>query len=114
MAIPFATTTIAILRQADEDLEGEPYQDSPYLTIATGIRAVVSMSPQNRGEETTRGGERSKVKARLSCDPCDLRHTDRVKDLTTNTEWTVEYSEPRVGLGVDHVTAGLFRTGGLI
>jgi hypothetical protein len=114
MAIPFATTTIAILRLSEEAMDGESYQTEVRSVFATGIRASISMSPQNRGEETTQGGERAKVKARLSCDPCDLRHTDQVVDLVTDDVWNVEYTQNRVGLGIDHVTAGLYRFAGRV
>lgn len=112
MAIPFNTTTISILRLPDAALDDEPYQVEVRNVVASGIRAVISLSPQNRGSEVTEGGERSTVKARLTCDPCDLKHTDKVVDAVTEQIWTVEYVEDRQGLGLDHVTAGLIRIAG--
>ena len=104
MAIPLATTTITILRQKPEDIYEEPYsdeQESDRVVFASGIRAVL-MAPATRagqGQETTRGGEQVRVAFALACDPVDLRHTD----------WTAQ----RVGFGLDHTSAQMFKTEGL-
>lgn len=112
MALPFATTRISILRLTEDSLNGEPYDDEVRTVFLTNIRAVISQSPQNRGSEVTKGGERATVKARLSCDPCDLRNTDKIVDLVTEEVWSVEQVMKRTGFGLDHMAAGLFRTSG--
>lgn len=112
MAIPFATTRISILRLSQEQIDGEPYQTEVRTVAETDIRAVIALSPQNRGEESVKGGERAKVKARLTCDPCTLGHLDQVVDLVTEDVWNVEYVQDRTGLELDHITAGLYRIEG--
>ena len=118
MAIPLATTTITILRQKPEDIYEEPYsdeQESDRVVFASGIRAVL-MAPATRagqGQETTRGGEQVRVAFALACDPVDLRHTDWIKDERTGEVFEVIWTAQRVGFGLDHTSAQMFKTEGL-
>jgi|ERR1041384_4301675 hypothetical protein len=115
MAIPFNTTTIAILRLSTLDQDGEPYQGAVPTAVVTGVRACISLGNQGgSGREKTQGGEQSVIRARLSCDPVDLRHTDIVKDETTQEEWFVEWTEPRVAFGLDHRQAALRQVQGRV
>jgi hypothetical protein len=102
VAIPLATTTIAVLSGSTS---GDPYESQPGDTAsATGIRAHISTST---GGETVRGGQQEEVTFRLSADPVELTHTDRVKDEKTGEVYEVVWTRPRTGLGLDHVQAGL-------
>lgn len=116
MAVPFATTTISVLRlPADLPEEDEDYRD-PYdaqparEAISTGVRAHIS-APS--GTERVAGGSQEVIDAKLACDPADLLHTDRVLDERTEIVYEVVWSLPRRGLGLDHTEAGLKLVEGL-
>lgn len=99
--IPVATTTITISRpRTDED----PYDTPVVRPVANGIRAVIG-SPS--GRDHILGGHQEIVTAKLDCDPCDLKHYDRVTDDTTDDTYSVVSIRTRVGLGLDHIEAGL-------
>lgn len=119
--IALATTTIRVERQAnlvsapptDVDPYGEDYSDSPggdptpaqpWNVIVSDVRATIS-NPS--GNEEYAGGSQENVSFVLNCDPCDLKHYDRVIDERTGAVYDVVYSVYRVGLGLDHVRAGL-------
>lgn len=115
MAIPLATTTIAVLRLPD-DATRDPYEAQPEPAVAAaGIRAHFS-SP--RGNEVHRGGQQSEVTDRLGCDLVDLRHTDQVRDETTGDVYDVVWVRTRRSTdpgmaGLDHIEAGVRRVTGL-
>ncbi|MBM3679152.1 MAG: hypothetical protein FJW96_14955 [Actinobacteria bacterium] len=110
MAIPLATTTIAVLR-VPADASRDPYDPQPEPeTVASGIRAHIS-SPS--GRERTAGGSQEVVEFRLACDPTDLRHTDRVQDEQSDAVYEVIWARPRQGHGLDHVEAGLKQVTGV-
>ena len=110
MAIPVATTTIAVLR-VPSDPGRDPYDAKPAAeVIASRIRAHLS-SPS--GRERTVGGSQEVVEFRLSCDPVDLRHTDQVQDEQTDAVYEVTWARIRQGLGLDHVEAGLKQVTGV-
>lgn len=100
MSIPFNTTTITVTRASGGDAldRGAP------ATVVSGVRAVVS-GPS--GSEIVTAGASEIESASLRCDPCDLRHGDTVTDDSTGDVWRVTYARKRVGMGIDHMTAGL-------
>lgn len=99
--IPVATTTITISRaRADED----PYDTPVVRPVANGIRAVIGLPS---GRDHIIGGHQTVVDAKLDCDPCELGHSDLVTDDTTEITYQVVWRTPRVGLGLDHIEAGL-------
>lgn len=107
--IPFATTTISVLRSpADEPAEGEDYRD-PYDTqpdrtaVHVGVRAHIS-APS--GREQVAGGEQAVTRFGLACDPIELRHTDWVLDETTDITYRVVWAARRTGLPALEHTAG--------
>ncbi|MBM4414904.1 MAG: hypothetical protein FJ035_01235 [Chloroflexi bacterium] len=109
MAVPLATTTIAVLR-VPVDATRDPYDAQPAAdTVASGVRAHIS-SPS--GREHVAGGSQEVVEFRLACDPVDLRHTDRVQDEQTGSTYEVVWARPRQGLGLDHIEAGLKQVSG--
>lgn len=109
MSIPVATTSIRILRPAGAD---EPYETPGTPTVvATGVRAHISTS---RGTENVAGGSQEIVYFRMSCDPVDLQHQDRVEDEATGLIYNVEWARLRRGLGLDHVEAGMKQVEGAI
>ena len=110
MAVPLATTTIAVLR-APADASRDPYDVQPEPeTVASGVRAHIS-SPS--GRERVAGGSQEVVEFRLACDLTDLRHTDRVQDEQSGATYEVVWARARQGLGLDHVEAGLRQVNGV-
>jgi hypothetical protein len=104
VSIPIASTTGSVLR-VPTDYTRDSYDALPdWETIATGVRAHIS-SPG--GTEIVLGGTQSDVLFSLACDPCDLRHTDRWLDEPSGVVYDVVWSAQRVGLGLDHCSAGL-------
>lgn len=111
MAIPLATTTIAVLR-VEEDETRDPYDAAPDPdTVASGVRAHIS-SPG--GSENVAGGSQEVVTFRLDCDPTDITNTDQVQDETTDALYEVVWVEQRQGLGLDHTVADLKRVTGVV
>ncbi len=106
--IPLSTTTISVLRPVD----GDPYEASAGApaVVAQGVRAHISVP--NIGSGQIVGGQQSVVEPRLTCDLCDLKHTDEVKDDTTGRIFQVTWVQERLGLGVDHLEAGLRKVEG--
>lgn len=113
--IPVATTTIRVLRQvpapepyeAAEDDHGDPVAPT---VIAAGVRAQISTS---KGAESSSGTQEI-VDFRLSCDPVELDHDDRVEDERTNLVYEVTWARQRFGLGLDHTEAGLRQITGVV
>lgn len=107
--IPVATTTISVTRPTVAD---DPYDGAATsATVASKVRAHIS-TPS--GREQQRGGSQESIDLRLDCDSVDLQHTDVVVDDTTGETFQVVWAESRVGLGLDHVEAGLRRTGAAV
>lgn len=82
MPIPFATTTISIVRSNLPVME-DPYDDPsaypipPTSPVASGIRAVVKPPTTNVNLTI---GDRVVLESNLICDPCDLREGDYVTE----------------------------------
>lgn len=99
--IPINTTTISIFRPPSGQ---DPYDAAPNTKEAAGVRAVIG-SPS--GTDRAIGGDQQIISARLTADPCDLRHYDEVRDDVTGETYAVVWSRKRNGFGLDHVAAGL-------
>lgn len=115
--IPFATTTISVLRMPSAQFADEPYGTDTEATrevVATGVRAVIWAPRSDRTKKQTKGGEEAHFKARLTCDVTDLRVQDWVKDAVTGEVWKLDSFQKRVGLGLEHIQGELFRTEGLV
>jgi len=111
MAVPLHTTTISVLR-LPADPARDPYDPQPAPeVVASGIHAHIS-SPS--GRERTAGGSQEVVEFRLSCDPVEIRHTDRVQDEQTGMVYEVTWARERQGLRLDHTQAGLKQVAGVV
>lgn len=107
MSIPYATTTIRVWRP---DPDTEPYEEPlPPVMVAENIRAHISTS-SGRDHPL---GDVEVVQYRLSADPVDIEHRDQVEDERTGEVFDVVWVRRRVGLGMDHVQAGLRRVDGM-
>lgn len=119
MALPLATTTIAVLRSAPADEYAEPYSGAPERsTVASGVPAVID-TPVGRtaGREYVAGGEQTTTELRLLCDRTELSRLDHIRDERTDQvyrlEWFVDF--PGSAPGDDgHVEGGLSMVEGLI
>jgi hypothetical protein len=110
MTVTLATTTITVLRVPDDPAR-DPYDPEPEPEqVVSGVRASIS-SPY--GREDVAGGSREVVNFGLHADPCDLRHTDTVRDDRTGETFTVVWVKHRTGFGLDHVRAGLQHVSGV-
>lgn len=108
--ITLATTTITVLRVAD-DPDRDPYDPPPAASeVATGVRAHIGSAT---GREQAVGGQQSVTDLRLVCDPVDLRHTDQVRDDTTGETFEVVWVKQRTGLNLDHTAAYVRHVEGL-
>lgn len=108
MSLPINTTTIRVLRPDPTD---EPYEEKGVgTTVASGVRAHISTT---RGDEEPSGGDQEVVFFRLSCDPVDIHHADRIEDESTGEAYDVQWARLRRGLGLDHVEAGLRQVEGI-
>jgi hypothetical protein len=120
MAIPHATTTIAVLRPPAADEYAEPYSGAapgartPHVA---GVRAVIDLPGQgDAGREYRGGGEQTVTELRLICDPCDLRTADHIRDEATDTVYRVEWLLTFPGDFGDtgHTEAGIVNVQGLV
>lgn len=110
--IPLATTTITVWRIVDvTPSEGEDWPDptDPVTRepVAEDVRAHIS-SPSGR-EDDASGAPREIVEFRLGCDPIvgGIKHDDVIVDGTTGEQFQVTWAHSRVGLGLDHIVAGM-------
>jgi len=109
MGLPLTTCRINVLRS---DPSIDPMVDSPYLTKATGIPAVLHT---DTGFENRGGGTQAELTARLDIpSSVDLQRYDRVYDQSTGETWEVDWVRKRVGLGLDHKEAGLHAIEGAV
>lgn len=117
MAIPYASTTISVLRMPAAQQDAEPYQTDTEATrtvIATGVRAVIWSPGSERQRKQVKGGEQALIKARLTCDVTDLKVQDWVKDAVTGEIWKIDSVLKRVVLGLDHMQAELYLFRGVV
>ena len=104
MPIPVATTTITVANPDPGGMLDEPYEGLTYLTVATGIRAVIDTptSGAHGGDEATKGGSQTTTVLRLFCDLCPVSRLSRVTDERNgrvfNVTWLQLYDDPSVGL----------------
>lgn len=112
MSIPIHTTTIRVLR-VPADPERDPTEAQPDAeVIAAGVRAHISTST---GTEIVAGGASQEiVNFRLSSDPADIQHTDRIEDERTGEVYEVTWARQRIGVGLDHTQAGLRQVTGVV
>jgi hypothetical protein len=103
MALPIHTTLISVLR-SDQDGTKDSTDTLTWSTIASGVRAHIG-SPG--GSETVTAGSSSTVTTRLSCDPTDLQHGDRVYDESLGLTYEVSWTAQRRGYGLEHTAADL-------
>lgn len=111
MTLPVATRLISVLRADLTDVDD--YDTEPvWAVVASGVRAVIS---QQGGLERTQRGEAETLNAALTCDPipAGLFHTDLVRD-DTGVVWSVQWVQDVLGLGLDHISAGLVRYDGQV
>ena len=107
--LPLATTTITVRRPSVAD---DPYDGAETVaTVAAGVAAHIS-TPS--GREQRQGGSQETVDFRLDCEPVDLRHGDRITDAASGETFEVVWAQPRTGLGLDHVEAGLRQAGAAV
>jgi hypothetical protein len=110
--IPYATTTVSILRPSvpDGDSDGYPDEEAVYSPISKGTRAVIA-SPvrgaRSGGRTSLEGSVQTVDVFKLVADPVEIKQTDRVLDEATLIVYRVEWLAPRTGLGLDHMSAGL-------
>lgn len=117
MSIPYASTTISVLRMPDAQFNEEPYQTDTEATrtvVAAGVRAVIWAPGSERQRKQVKGGEQALIKARLTCDITDLRVQDWVKDATTGEIWKIDSVAKRIVLGLDHLQAELYLYVGVV
>jgi len=103
MALPIHTTLISVLR-SDQDGTKDSTDTLTWSTIASGGRAHI-VSPS--GSETVTAGQSSTVTARMSADPTDLTHGDRIYDESTRSTYEVTWVAQRTGFGLEHTAADL-------
>lgn len=108
MSLPYATTTVRIIRPHAAD---EPYVEAGASSvIASGVRAHISSGP---GRESPEGQQEIGL-FRMSADPVDLDHLDRVEDEGTGEVYEVQQVHQRRGLGLDHTFARLRQVAGVV
>lgn len=117
--IPFATTKVTVKRPTTASLYVEPHAGSvAYEVVATGVRATIgTFSRTVSATEVRRGGsEQSSQVLQLTCDipPSRIEHLDLILDETTGIEYQVDWAFMRLGIGLDHVTAEIYRWEGLL
>ena len=99
MSIALATTTITIETAA----EAEPGEGRTLSLLAANVNAQIG-SPS--GSEDT--ASRQRISAELQCDVVDgFDHTCIVTDEATGEQFEVLWVKLRLGLGLDHMKAGL-------
>lgn len=113
--IPLATTTIDVLRLAEADRFAEPYSGDTLPRRTTqfeGVRAVIQrQSNRSSGIEQNAGGEQSITDLELTADLIDLKHTDLVRDNSSDIVYRVVWVISYPG---EHTEAGLRRVEGLV
>lgn len=104
--IPLSTTTITIRRPA---AGVDPYEQTTAALVTQGIAAHIG-SPG--GADVRIGGDQQIITDHLDADVCDLRHGDTVTDDGNGVTYQVVWVRRRIGLGLDHMAAGLVQVEG--
>lgn len=104
--IPLATTTVTVRRPA---AGADPYEAGTPALVATGIRAHIG-SPS--GADVRVGGDQQVITDRLNADLCDIAHGDTITDDRNQVTYAVVWVRRRIGLGLDHLVAGLVQAEG--
>lgn len=114
MAIPFPTTTIALLAPAsanrDEDWGTAPDPESGYSPVESGVNAHFSTTGAgaSTGQATPQGNTET-IRYELLCDPCGLRADMRVHDERTGLDYDVAWVMPRPE-PLSHLVASVSRS----
>jgi hypothetical protein len=110
MALPLATTTMTVLRAADQT-DAYPDADPVFSPVLTGVRAHTF---RPRGREEGPLSQRSVTTAFVLLDVVDVRHTDVLRDEHTLTLWQVMtvtvIADQNVGL--DHIKCSVRKVEG--
>lgn len=105
--IPLATTLVDVVRSATD---GDPYEAAGTDEVTSCVAGHIS-SPTAIDQRV--GGAKETVDAVLYVGPGeDLARADVVTDRSTGLVWRVLWTDPRVGLGLDHLVCGLVRVEG--
>lgn len=98
MSVPFASTTISVLRITSSAEFAEPYTTTSDArqVVATGVRAHIS-PVETHSLELAQGGEQERVQYRIDCDtpPSGINHLDLVKDERTGVVYKVRWMAER-------------------
>jgi hypothetical protein len=98
MSVPFASTTVSVLRLAPGTEYVEPYNSAAEVrqTVATGVRAHIS-PVETHSREARAGGEQAVVQYKLDCDiPLSgINHLDLLKDERTNIIYKIRWIAAR-------------------
>lgn len=109
MTLLLSTTAVRIEYPTTLSGDGE---ESISWAVRDTERAAHLSGPS--GAEQVNGGQRSVYDAVLYVDSgCEVARYDRVTDLRTGLVWQVSWVQPRTGLGLDHVKAGLVAVDGV-
>jgi hypothetical protein len=103
VTLALTTTTVTVRRPASA---GDP-TDAPTVTTVAAAHPAHIGSPS--GGATFGTGTAEQVDATLTCDTLALYLGDQVDDDITGERWSVVWSRQRIGVGLDHTTAGLRR-----
>lgn len=104
MSVPFATTTL----KAEEPSWPSGRSEPPVWT-EVGRRPGHVSSPNGN-----QAGFTEVVDAVVLCDPIEVTHEARFTDLTTGDVWDVAWVRQRVGVGLNHTSAGVRRATGAV
>jgi hypothetical protein len=100
--IPLATTLVQIDRPA---AGVDPYATQVLTVVGQNVPGHIS-APS--GSDRHVGGDQENVDAVLYVDCCtDIAYTDQVLDLQTGDRYDVTWVRRRIGVGLDHLKAGL-------
>lgn len=110
--LPFNTTLITVLRSSEADTgDGYPDAEPTWSPVVRDVRAVIS---RPSGTFVQAGTVQEVVALPLSCDPCDLQHTDRVLDQSDQVVYKVKFVKYARGFGLDAMKAELQYVGGFV
>jgi hypothetical protein len=100
------TTTRVLVERVPADID--PYERASSWQEVGRVDGVVSIAA---GSDVRVGGDQSTLNAQLHINPdVELRHSDRITDLTTNEVWYVTWVRKRYELGLEYTKAGLTQT----
>lgn len=116
--LPFATTTISVLRNTSSVEDSEPLYDGDSPTarqvVASGVGANIGGGTGSA--ESRSAGSQNTIRLKMQCNPFgqDLSHLDGILDETTGIIYDLQVAVYRQGVGLDHWQCQLTRTEGLM